>query len=67
MGSITIKKNDATEESSRTYETASIRHLELEKQTRRRADKLETWMRLRKPCPRDRKKEAHSEEGGESR
>ena len=51
MGSITIKKNDATDESSRTYDTASIRHLELEEQTRHQADKLETWKRLRKSCP----------------
>ena len=62
MGSITIKKNDATEETSRSYDEASIRHLELEEQTRRRADKVETWERLRKPCPETGRKKLSAED-----
>lgn len=62
MGSRAIKKNDVTEESSRSYDEASIRHLELEEQTRRRADKVETWERLRKPCPETGRKKLSAED-----
>ena len=48
MGKLTQKKNSDESNSSRTYDTAEIRHLSIEEQTRYRKDKVDMWLRLRK-------------------